>query len=39
MIVYDSVYDCLLEYMGRIRSQDEKYAFCFFGDFNEHHSE
>ena len=35
----ESVYDCLLESMGRIQSQDRKSAFCFFGNFNGHHSE
>ena len=33
------VYDCLLESMGRIQSEDRKSAFCFFGYFNGHHSE
>ena len=35
----DGVFDCLLESMGRIQSQDRKTAFCFFGDFKGHHSE
>ena len=30
----NGVYDCSLESMGRIQSQDRKSAFCFFGDFN-----
>ena len=32
----DCVYDCLLESMGRIQSQERKSAFCFVGDFNGH---
>ena len=35
----DRVYDCLLESMGRIQSEDPKSVFLFAGDFNSHHME
>ena len=34
-----SLYDCLLDYMARMQSVDEKTVFVFVGDANAHHSE
>ena len=33
------VFDCLLESMGKIQSEDPKSVFLFIGDFNCHHSD
>ena len=34
-----SLYDCLLDYMGRVQPVDDRAVFVFVGDVNAHHSE